>query len=48
MSPLAFDTHSFVKRLTEAGMPEPQAEVSVLRDKRGCLNINWRPNRGYC
>ena len=27
MSTLAFDTHSFVKRLTEAGMPEPQAEV---------------------
>ena len=27
MSTLTFDTHSFVKRLTAAGMPEPQAEV---------------------
>ena len=24
---LAFDTHKYVKRLTNAGMPEPQAEV---------------------
>ncbi len=27
MGAIAFDTHLFVKRLTEAGMPEPQAEV---------------------
>ena len=26
-SPPAFDTHAFVKRLTQAGMPEDQAEV---------------------
>jgi hypothetical protein len=24
---LHFDTHAFVKRLVEAGMPEPQAEI---------------------
>ena len=27
MSSLAFDTHAFVKKLTQAGMPEEQAEV---------------------
>lgn len=27
MSTLTFDTHKFVKRLTEAGMPVGQAEV---------------------
>lgn len=27
MSAIAFDTHAFVKRLTKAGMPEPQAEI---------------------
>jgi len=27
MSNVAFNTHSFVKRLTEVGMPEEQAEV---------------------
>jgi len=27
MSPLTFDTHKFIKRLTEAGMPLGQAEV---------------------
>ena len=27
MSTIVFDTHAFVKELTEAGMPEPQAEV---------------------
>ena len=27
MSALAFDTHKFIKRLTEAGMPLGQAEV---------------------
>ncbi len=27
MNTLTFDTHGFVKRLTAAGMPEPQAEV---------------------
>ena len=32
MSAIAFDTHTFVKRLIEAGMPETQAEV-VARQK---------------
>lgn len=27
MSTITFDTHTFVKRLTQAGMPEAQAEV---------------------
>ena len=27
MGTLSFDTHTFVKRLTQAGMPEAQAEV---------------------
>ena len=27
MATLIFDTHAFVKQLTEAGMPEPQAEA---------------------
>ena len=27
MATLAFDTHTFVKELTQAGMPEAQAEV---------------------
>ena len=27
MSTLVFDTHAFVKELTQAGMPEAQAEV---------------------
>lgn len=27
MSAIAFDTHAFIKRLTSAGMPEPQAEA---------------------
>ena len=27
MSTIAFDTHAFIKRLTAAGMPEPQAEA---------------------
>lgn len=27
MATIGFDTHEFVKRLTEAGMPEEQAEV---------------------
>jgi len=27
MSTLAFDTYAFVKELTQAGMPEEQAEV---------------------
>ena len=27
MSALTFDTHKFIKRLTEAGMPLGQAEV---------------------
>ena len=27
MDSIVFDTHAFVKELTDAGMPEPQAEV---------------------
>ena len=27
MDSIVFDTHAFVKGLTDAGMPEPQAEV---------------------
>ena len=27
MDTIVFDTHAFVKELTDAGMPEPQAEV---------------------
>ena len=27
MAAIMFDTHAFVKELTAAGMPEPQAEV---------------------
>ena len=27
MDTIVFDTHAFVKKLTDAGMPEPQAEV---------------------
>ena len=27
MAAIMFDTHAFVKELTQAGMPEPQAEV---------------------
>ena len=34
MSAITFDTHSFVKRLTAAGMPEPQAEVLAEEQAR--------------
>ncbi len=34
MEAIAFDTHSFVKRLTKAGMPEPQAEVLAEEQSR--------------
>ena len=27
MDSIVFDTHAFVKELTDAGLPEPQAEV---------------------
>jgi hypothetical protein len=27
MAGAIFDTHAFIKRLTDAGMPEPQAEI---------------------
>ena len=30
----AFDTHSFIKRLTAAGMPEPQAEIIAEEQAR--------------
>ena len=35
MQNVAFDTHAFVKLLTGAGMPEPQAEV--LAEEQSCL-----------
>ena len=34
MSALAFDSHAFVKRLTDAGMPERQAEVLATEQTR--------------
>jgi len=34
MSTLTFDTHKFVKRLTEAGMPVGQAEVLAEEQAR--------------
>ncbi len=34
MSTLAFDTHTFVKRLTGAGMPENQAEILAEEQAR--------------
>ncbi|MCZ6803659.1 MAG: hypothetical protein O7D86_06960 [Proteobacteria bacterium] len=34
MGLLAFDTHSFVKELTQAGMPEQQAEVLANQQKQ--------------
>ena len=35
MSAIAFDTHAFIKRLVQAGMPEAQAEV--LADEQARL-----------
>ncbi len=34
MGNAAFDTHAYVKRLTGAGMPEPQAEVLAEEQSR--------------
>jgi hypothetical protein len=34
MSLIAFDTHAFIKRLTAAGMPEPQAEIIADQQTR--------------
>ena len=34
MQMIAFDTHGFVKKLTKAGMPEPQAEVLASEQSR--------------
>jgi len=34
MASAIFDTHSFVKRLTAAGMPEPQAEILAEEQAR--------------
>ncbi len=34
MGAIAFDTHLFVKELTQAGMPEPQAEVLAANQAR--------------
>lgn len=37
MASIAFDTHKFIRRLKEAGVPEPQAEAmaEALRDAQG-------------
>ena len=37
MASIAFDTHAFVKELTEAGMPEVQAEV-LARSQAKLIN----------
>lgn len=34
MASVAFDTHSFIKRLVAAGMPEPQAEILAEEQAR--------------
>ncbi len=34
MNAITFDTHHFVKRLTAAGMPEPQAEALAEEQAR--------------
>ena len=34
MAAIAFDTHAFIKRLTAAGMPEPQAEILAEEQAR--------------
>ena len=34
MEMISFDTHDFVKRLTEAGMPEAQAEILAGEQSR--------------
>ena len=36
-SSIAFDTHAFVKELTEAGMPEAQAEI-LARQQAKLIN----------
>ena len=37
MVAIMFDTHAFVKELTQAGMPEPQAEV-LARSQATLIN----------
>ena len=37
MASIAFDTHAFVKELTEAGMPEAQAEI-LARSQAKLIN----------
>jgi hypothetical protein len=34
MATTIFDTHAFIKRLTAAGMPEPQAEILAEEQAR--------------
>lgn len=34
MTAITFDTHAFVKKLTQAGMPEPQAEILAEEQTR--------------
>lgn len=45
MGALVFDTHAFVKELTDAGMPEAQAEVLVHRQAR-LVNEQLATKRG--
>lgn len=37
MASITFDTHKFIRRLKDAGVPEPQAEAmaEALRDAQG-------------
>ena len=45
MSALLFDTHAFVKELTEAGMPEAQAEV-LARSQATLIDEKLATKRG--
>ena len=44
MNTLTFDTHGFVKRLTAAGMPEPQAEV-LAQEQTNLIENNLATKR---
>ncbi len=41
MASITFDTHKFIRRLKDAGVPEPQAEAlaEALRDAQGEAEI---------
>ena len=44
MNSIVFDTHAFVKELTDAGMPEPQAEV-LARTHARLIDEKLAPKR---